>query len=579
MYSFDLQNVVSSGDLTCLFAKTSINESNLWHMRLGHVNFKIMNKLVKRNLVRGLPSKIFENDHSCVAYQKGKQHKATCLDGCFSWPLRMKLVRDLDEFCGMKGIKREYSNARTLQQNRVAERKNRTLIEAAKTMLADSLFPITFWAEAVNTVCYVLNRALVTKTHNKTSYELLNELVNKQDQAYKDELDRLMSQENEASDAADALRKEFDQGCMDQRGVTKAGSTNSFNTVSYPVHAANTVKHQSTGIFNFAYDDDLDIFASPVQNVGAEADFNNMESSTVVSHIPTHRMHIDHPKDQILGDPKSAVQTRGMAKKSSGAHALKAIRTKWVYRTKKDERGIVVRNKARLVVQGHRQEEWIEYDEVFALVARIEAIRIFLAFASYMGFIFNQMDIKSSFLYGTIEERVYVCQPSGFIDPQFLNKVTPKLLHLHAMKRIFRYLKGQPKLGLWYPRDSPFNLEAYLDSDYAGANLDRKSTTGGLWIQNQMLDYGVNFMNTKIYIDNESTICIVKNPVYHSKTKHVKIRHHFIRDSYEKKLIQVLKIHKDENVADLLTNAFDGNISDAYTDLAMRLMISIGFLL
>ncbi|GKA16180.1 putative reverse transcriptase domain-containing protein [Tanacetum coccineum] len=154
---------------------------------------------------------------------------------------------------------------------------------------------------------------------------------------------------------------------------------------------------------------------------------------------------------------------------------------------------------------------------------------------------------------------------------------------------------GKPKLGLWYPRVSSFDLESYSDSDYAGANLDRKSTTGGcqflgrrliswqckkqtivatstteaeyvaaasccgqvLWIQNQMLDYGFNFMNTKIYIDNESTICIVKNPVYHSKTKHIAIRHHFIRDAYEKKLIQVLKIHTDDNVADLLTKAFD----------------------
>ncbi|GJW87240.1 putative ribonuclease H-like domain-containing protein [Tanacetum coccineum] len=176
-------------------------------------------------------------------------------------------------------------------------------------------------------------------------------------------------------------------------------------------------------------------------------------------------------------------------------------------------------------------------------------------------------------------------------------QVTPKVSHLHAMKRIFRYLKGQPKLGLWYPKDSPFDLEAYTDSDYAGASLDRKSTTEGcqflrrrliswqckkqtvvansttkveyvaassycgqvLWIQNQLLDYGYNFMNTKIFIDNESIICIVKNPVFHSKTKHNEIRHNFIKDSYEKRLIQVIKIHTDHNVADLLTKAFDVN--------------------
>ncbi|GJR58315.1 putative ribonuclease H-like domain-containing protein [Tanacetum coccineum] len=454
-------------------------------------------------------------------------------------------------------------------------------------------------------------------------------------------------------------------------------------------------------------------------------------------------------------------------------YGKKAIGTKWVYRNKKDKRGVMVRNKARLVAQGHRQEEEIDYDEVFAPVARIEAIRIFLAFSSYMGFIVYQMHVKSAFLYGKIDEEVYVSQPLSFIDPKFPKKVykvvkalyglhqaprscyatlstfllrngykrgtvdktlfikkdkhdiilvqvyvddiifgstkkswcdefealmksrfqmssmgeltfflglqvkqkedgifisqdkyvaeilkkfdfvsvktastpietqkplvkdeeasdvdvhlyrsmigslmyltaskpdimfavcacsrfqvTPKTSHLSAVKRIFRYLKGKPKLGLWYPRVSSFDLEAYSDSDYAGANLDRKSTTGGcqflgrrliswqckkqtivatstteaeyvaaanccgqvLWIQNQMLDYGFNFMNTKIYIDNESTICIVKNPVFHSKTKHIAIRHHFIRDAYEKKLIQVLKIHTDDNVVDLLTKAFD----------------------
>ncbi|GJR73462.1 putative ribonuclease H-like domain-containing protein [Tanacetum coccineum] len=247
MYSFNLENIVPSGGLACLIAKATTDESNKWHRRLGHVNFKNLNKLVKGNLVRGLPSKLFQNDHTCVACQKGKQHKASCkakvvssishslqllhmdLFGptsvrslnhktyClvitddfsrFSWVFflrtkdetsailkdfirqienqlnqKVKTIRcdngtefknrDVIEFCGSKGIKREYSNARTPQQNGVAERKNRTLIEAARTMLADSFLPNTFWAEAVSTACYVLNRVLVTKPHNKTPYELL----------------------------------------------------------------------------------------------------------------------------------------------------------------------------------------------------------------------------------------------------------------------------------------------------------------------------------------------------------------------------------------------------------------------
>nr|GEV05217.1 ribonuclease H-like domain-containing protein [Tanacetum cinerariifolium] len=133
IYNVDLKNVVPSGDLTYLFAKATLDESNLWHRRLGHIKFKTMNKLVKGNLVRGLPSKIFENNHTCVACQKGKQNRA-------SW------------------IKREFSVARTPQQNGVAERKNRTLIEATRTMLANSFLPIPFWAKAVNTARYVQNK-------------------------------------------------------------------------------------------------------------------------------------------------------------------------------------------------------------------------------------------------------------------------------------------------------------------------------------------------------------------------------------------------------------------------------------
>ncbi|GJV81035.1 putative ribonuclease H-like domain-containing protein, partial [Tanacetum coccineum] len=181
------------------------------------------------------------------------------------------------------------------------------------------------------------------------------------------------------------------------------------------------------------------------------------------------------------------------------------------------------------------------------------------------------------------------------VDVHLYRSMIGSLMYLTSSRPDIIYLKGQPKLGLWYAKDSPFDLEAYTDSDYAGASLDRKSTTGGcqflksrlilrqckkqtmvanstteaeyvaasncrehvLSIQNQLLDYGYNFMNTKIFIGNESTICIVKFLVFHSKTKHIEIRNHFIRDSNEKKLIQMIKIHTDQNVADLLTKAFD----------------------
>nr|GEY42882.1 hypothetical protein [Tanacetum cinerariifolium] len=228
MYNVDLKNIVPSGDLTCLFVKETLDKSNLWHRRLGHINFK-MNKLVKGNLVRGLPTKVFENDHTCVACKKGKQHRAFCktkpvstvnqplqrlhMDlfrptfvkslnkksyclvvtddySRFTWvfflatkdetspilktfitgienqlSLKVKIIRsyngtkfknnDLNQFCRMKGIKRKFSSPRTPQQNGIAKRKNRTLIEAARTMLADSLLPTPFWDEAVNIACFM----------------------------------------------------------------------------------------------------------------------------------------------------------------------------------------------------------------------------------------------------------------------------------------------------------------------------------------------------------------------------------------------------------------------------------------
>ncbi|GJY45632.1 putative ribonuclease H-like domain-containing protein, partial [Tanacetum coccineum] len=270
-----------------------------------------------------------------------------------------------------------------------------------------------------------------------------------------------------------------------------------------------------------------------------EVDISNITTTYPVPSTPNTKIHKDHSLDHVIGDIQSGVQTRGMTKATDEqgfieepkriAKALSDLA--WVevmqeefLQNKKDERGIAIQNKARLVAQGYTQEEGIDYDEVFAPITRIEAIRLFLAYASFMGFMVYQMDVKSAFLYGRIEEEVYVCQPPGFEDPDYPNKVykvvkalyglhqaltawtatTPKDTEKPLLKDsdgddvdvyLYRYLKGQPKLGLWYPRDSSFDLVAYSDSDYAGASLDRKSTTGGC----QFLGYALT-ANPTIYV-------------------------------------------------------------------------------
>nr|GFC13925.1 hypothetical protein [Tanacetum cinerariifolium] len=176
---------------------------------------------------------------------------------------------------------------------------------------------------------------------------------------------------------------------------------------------------------------------------GVESDISNLSTTYPVPTTPKTRINKDHSLNNVIGDMQSGVQTRRMtvttdeqgfitAIYEENTHVWtlldlprgkRAVCTKWVFRNKKDERGIVIRNKYRLVAQGCTQEEGIDYDEVFAPVARIEAIRLFLAYASFIGFLVYQMDVKSAFLYRRIEEEVYVCQPLGFKDPDYPDKV------------------------------------------------------------------------------------------------------------------------------------------------------------
>nr|GEY61214.1 retrovirus-related Pol polyprotein from transposon TNT 1-94 [Tanacetum cinerariifolium] len=272
-------------------------------------------------------------------------------------------------------------------------------------------------------------------------------------------------------------------------GKISTNSTNTFSVAGPFNTSVSPTLRESSYVDPSQYPDDPNMpaleditYSDDEEDVGAQADFTNLETTITVSPIPTTRVHKDHPVTQIINDLSITTQIRSMARmvkeqggltqiKNEDFHtcmfacfllqeepkrvhqALKdpswieamqeellqfkmqkvlvlvdlpygkrAIGTKWVFRNKKDKRGIVVRNKARLVAQGHTQEEGIDYEEVFTSVTRIEAIRLFLAYASFMGFMVYQMDVKSAFLYGTIKEEVYVCQPPRFKDPDYPDK-------------------------------------------------------------------------------------------------------------------------------------------------------------
>ncbi|GJT66395.1 putative ribonuclease H-like domain-containing protein [Tanacetum coccineum] len=703
------------------------------------------------------------------------------------------------------GIKREFSVARTPQQNGVAERRNRTLIVATRTMLADSKLPTTFWAEAVNTACYVQNRVIIVKPRNKTPYELfrgrtfalsfmipfgchvtilntldhLGKFDGKSDDGFfvgylltSDglkwlfDIDSLTKSMNyvpvvagtnsndfagseESNDAGHTSKEtEFSQDYI-MMPLWKDGSmfdsSSKNSSDDEPQPSSNAEKKDDEGVTKESRFSDQERPESNTPNINtvgpsintASVNFktsslnintvsptiittSNLDSYIQVPTTPNTRIHKDHSLDHVIGDIQSGVQTKGMTKNTN-------------------EHGFIS------AVYEEKTHEDLHTCLFACFISQEEPKRIAKALSDSA---WVEMDVKSAFLYGTIEEEVYVCQPLGFEDPDYPDKVykvvkalyglhqaprawygtlakylldngfqrgkidqtlfikkqkgdillvqvyvddiifgstnkelctefeklmhdkfqmssmgelnfflglqvkqredgifisqdkyvaellrkfgftdirtastpmdtekpllkdsdgddvdvhlyrsmigslmyltssrpdimfavcacarfqvTPKVSHSHAVKRIFRYLKGQPKLGLWYPRNSPFDLVAYSDSDYARASLDRKSTTGGCqFLGCRLISWQckkqtvVATSSTKAeYVAAAS--CCGQNPVSHTKTKHIEIRYHFIRDCYDKKLIQVVKIHTDHNFADLLTKALDvGRISTA----------------
>nr|GEY42156.1 putative ribonuclease H-like domain-containing protein [Tanacetum cinerariifolium] len=569
MYNVDLKNIVPLGDLTCLFAKATLDESNLWHRRLSHINFKTMNKLVK-------------------------------------------------------GIKSEFSVARTPQQNRVAKRKNRNLIEAARTMLADSLLPIPFWAKAVNTARYVQNRVLVTKPHNKTPYELLlgrtssiefmrpfgclvtilntldplgkfdgkadegflvgysvsskafrvfnsntrivqetlhiNFLENQPNVAGSgptwlfviDTLTQSMNYQpvvagNQPKTSA-GIQENLDAGKVGKETIStqqyvllplwSAGSkdpqntdgdaafadkenesevhvsTTRVNAASAPVTAVGLNSINITNSFNAAgpsdnavslnfeigrkssfmdpsqYLDDPDmpalediIYSDDKEDVGAEADFSNLETSITVSPIPTTRVHKDHPVTQIIGNLSLAPQTRSMIRvvkdQENGFQRGKIDHTLFIKKQKGDI--LLVQVYVDDIIFGSTNKELCK---AFEKLMKNKFQMSSMGELTFLGLQVNQKDngifISQDKYVAKILRKFGLTDGKSASTPIDTKKPLPKDpdgedVDIH----IYRYLKGKPHLGLWYPKDSPFNLVAYFNSDYAGASLDRKSTTGG----------------------------------------------------------------------------------------------------
>nr|GEW48008.1 hypothetical protein [Tanacetum cinerariifolium] len=677
----------------CLMAKATSSQAWLWHLRLSHLNFDTINLLSKNDIMVGLPKLKFVKDHLCSSCKLGKAKRKSFhtkitpsskrrlqllhMDLC--GPMRMKLLKFSLISLGLSKedfkLKRDSSPsvARTPEQNGVVERRNRTLVEAARTMLSAANVPLFFWAEAIATTCFTQNRSLVIPRHEKTPYHIINDQKpsvkffhifdhissdlapecptmalehdslspGRQCQKNVPHVDKTVTTSNEMDLLFSPM---FDELLNGSSPVVSKSSV--VSTIDAPNHCQ---QQQTTPLISQqtpepTYDEFINIFCTPVQDRGETSsryvDSSNMH--TLHQRYPSeHRWMKDHPLEQVIGNPLQSIRTRRQLE-SDGEMCMFAltvsrtepknikeamadsawiesmleelhqfdqldvwelvdrplctnvINMKWLWKNKRDEENTVIRNKSRLVAKGYAQKEGVDLEESFAPVARLEVVRLFIAYAAHKSFTVYQMDVKTAFLYGPLKEEVFVNQPDGFIDPYHPEKVyhlkkalyglkqaprawydelssflvskgiqinqsprgifinqakyaqeilkkhgmtscdrvstpmatkhldadlsgtpvdqtkyrsmvgalmyltasrpdimhvtcycarcqaKPTEKHLTAVKRIFRYLKDTIHMGLWYPKDTGFELTTFPDSDHAGCLDSRKSTSGGI---------------------------------------------------------------------------------------------------
>ncbi|GJY14384.1 retrovirus-related pol polyprotein from transposon TNT 1-94 [Tanacetum coccineum] len=682
-------------DQICL--ATIDENSTLWHRRLGHANMRLIQSLASKELVRNLPKLKFDQ-HFCDACKIRKQahasHKAKnivsttrCLELLHMDLFGPSAVRSYGGNRYTLVIVDDYSRKPTLDYFRVFGSKCFILnTKDYLTKFDPKSYEGIFLGYSQNSKAYI-----ILNKHTRKVEESLNVTFDETPPPSKtsplvdDDLDeekaiKVTENKNLENDIEDETLK------IDEIVNIKESRNHPLENVIGNLNQR-TLRSQAQNQSNFF------CFISTIEPKNVNEALT--DDSWIVAMQEELNQFIANDVWELVPQPRN----------------MTIIGTKWVFRNKLDENGIVSRNKARLVAQGYNQQEGIDYDETYAPVARLESIRILLAYACALDFKLFQMDVKSAFLNGFINEEVYVAQPPGFIDfekPDHVYKLkkalyglkqapkawydrlkaflikheykmgmvdntlftkkkssnliivqiyvddiifgstcqdmcdefakimhdefemsmmgelnfflglqikqmedgsllsltasrpdimfnfclcarfqeAPKTSHLKAVKRIFRYIKGTTHLELWYPKGTVIETVVYADSDHTGDYVDRKSTSGictfvgccltssflkkqtalaistpeaeyvsagkacqqALWMKQALIDYDIRLDDILIMCDNKGAIDLSKNPVQHSRTKHIEICHHFLRDNVQKGHISIKKVPYVDNI-------------------------------
>nr|GEX00999.1 Gag-Pol polyprotein [Tanacetum cinerariifolium] len=497
----------------------------------------------------------------------------------------------LKEYFDSVGISHQVSSVQTPHQNVVVERKNQTLVEAARTMLIFSSAPLFLWAKAIATACFTQNRSIIYHRFNKTAYKLIN--GKKLDISFLHVFGALCYPKN------------------DRKDIGKLGATADSRSIpAYQAHQVCQMSPTSTSIADIAptptnsssqatnfpsTSKDVDELNSQQQHVQQQGNQAHLQSETVADNV-SNAMFDGNTFFNPFANPSTSAAESSSSQNvdPSNMHTfyqpypyefqwtkdhpleqnVKEAMTDpaWI-ESMQEELLQFKRVDSRLVVRGYRQEEGIDFEEPFTRVARMEAIRIFLAYAAHESFTVFQMYVKIAFLHGTLKEDVYVCQPEGFIDADHPS-------HVYKFKKVLYGLKQAPRE--WRFHDDILVAQVYVDDIIFGSTHPRgckdtyKSTSGEaqflgeklvswsskkqdytalstteaeyvslsaccaqvLWMRTQLTDYGFYFKKIPIYCDSKSAIAISCNPVQHSRTKHIDVRYHFIKEHVEKERLK-----------------------------------------
>nr|GEU56594.1 retrovirus-related Pol polyprotein from transposon TNT 1-94 [Tanacetum cinerariifolium] len=685
LYSITLQDTNSPNPI-CLMAKATSSQAWLWHHRLSYLNFDTINLLSKNDIVVGLPKLKFIKDHLCSSCELGKAK-------------RKLFMRTLL----LKGFITKMSVARTPEQNGVVERRNHTLVEVARTMLSAAKVPLFFWAEAIATTCFTQNRSLVIPRHENIPYHIINDQKTEkgdacifvgystQSRAYRvfnkrtrvivetinvnfDELPQMASDHVSSDPGLECQRMALEHESLSPRPQCQENVTQADRTVA--------MSNELDLLFSLMFDELLNgssklesdgemyMFALTVSRTEPKNIKEAMADSAWIESMQEELYQFDRLDVWELVD-------RPLCKN--------IINMKWLWKNKRDEENTVIRNKSRFMAKGYAQKEGVDFEESFAPVARLEAVRLFIVYAAHKSFTIYLMDVKTAFLYGHLKEEVYVNQPDGFVDPYHPDKVyhlkkalyglkqaprrgtmnsptfwypksSPKIhqsphgifinqakyaqeihikhgmtscdsigtpmstkhldadlsgtsidqkkyhsvvralmyltasrpdimhatcycaryqakpaeKHLTAVKRIFRYLKDTIHMGLWYPKDTGFELTAFYiritrvvsihdctSMSFAEAEYVSLSACCAQvqWMRTQLTDYGFHFDKIPMYCDSKATIAISCNPVQHSRTKHIEVKYHFIKEKVEKGIVELFFVRTEYQLADVFTKS------------------------